>query len=232
MLTHNLSTLHHFIVNLKLLFLINQQWTSPFLDRLMALASCLPAWTPPALLLLLFILIRGSFRSRTWLLVSLLILGINDGLIANPLKKLVNRPRPYQVVADLRIVDLAKATPRILAIRQPPTVKISEPSIPDPTRPIAGRSFPSAHTTNTLALALITACFYRRFGWLAFFPALLVGYSRIYVGSHWPSDVLFSILLSLTTTSLLLLLAAFLWKRSAHRLFPRLHLDHPRLFSA
>ena len=45
-----------------------------------------------------------------------LLVGINDGVISNSLKHLVRRPRPHQSIDAVRQVDLAKATPRIIAV--------------------------------------------------------------------------------------------------------------------
>ena len=95
-----------------------------------------------------------------------------------------------------------------------------------------GRSFPSSHCMNTISIALVAAAFYRRRGWLAFGPALLVSYSRVYVGAHWPSDIVTSIFFALGTSLLLLALCEMLWRRQGAGLFPQLHAAHPSLFAA
>ena len=51
-------------------------------------------------------------------------------------------------------------------------------------------SFPSNHASNMFALATFLSYNYSRSGLLCFSAAALVGYSRIYVGSHYPLDVL------------------------------------------
>lgn len=51
-------------------------------------------------------------------------------------------------------------------------------------------SFPSNHASNMFALATFLSYNYSRAGLLCFPAAALVGYSRIYVGSHYPFDVL------------------------------------------
>ena len=214
----------------KLLFLINREWTGPALDRFMALMSSLPAWMPLLIVAGALALWRGGFRARAFVLTAGLIVGINDGLVAKNMKRAVDRPRPHQVLDGVRVVDLAKATPRLLALAKPASVKLSEAA--DDLEKIEGRSFPSSHTMNTISAALVAACFYRRRGWLAFVPALLVSYSRIYVGSHWPSDVVTSIFLGLGATLLLLAICEMLWHRHAARFFPQLHAAHPNLFAA
>jgi len=51
-------------------------------------------------------------------------------------------------------------------------------------------ALPSNHATNTFALASFFASSYRRLAAPLFILAFLVGYSRIYVGVHYPFDVL------------------------------------------
>ncbi|MGY4384513.1 membrane-associated phospholipid phosphatase [Pedobacter sp. UYP24] len=52
-------------------------------------------------------------------------------------------------------------------------------------------SFPSGHTTSAFALATVLASHFRKpiQAALLFLGALLVGYSRIYTGEHFPLDV-------------------------------------------
>jgi undecaprenyl-diphosphatase len=214
----------------KLLFLINHEWTSPGLDRVMALFSSFAAWTPLIVIAILLALWRGGFRARAFVLTAGLAVGICDGVVSKTLKRVVDRPRPHQVLDGVRVVDLAKATPRLLAVTKPVKVKLSHPT--DDLETIEGRAFPSSHTMNMIAVALVAACFYRRWGWLAFFPALLVAYSRIYTGSHWPSDILTSLFLGVGITLLILALVEWIWRRQGDRFLPKVHAAHPSLFAA
>lgn len=212
----------------KLLFLINREWTSPLMDRVMALVSSWDAWLIPVLILAAVLLLKGGFRGRAFVVCAAIAIGFNDGVVSGSLKRLIGRPRPHQVLEGVRVVDLAKAKPRLLATLRPPKVKISKPDF----KPGEGRSFPSSHTINMFSAALTAACFYgRRAAW-GFGLAALIGYSRIYVGSHWPSDVLISIFIGLGSTLLILAALGALWRRQGAKLLPAAHARDPLLFTA
>lgn len=210
-----------------LLLLINHQWTSPALDRAMAAASSFDAWAPILIVLVLGLAARGDFRMRAFLITAGLLVGISDGVISKSLKSLIDRPRPHQSHHDVRMVDLAKARPRLLAFFKPPAVKLSRISFED----VDGRSFPSSHTMNSLAIAITGAAFFGRRAWGLFGVAAIVAYSRIYTGSHWPSDVVTSLFLGAGSSLLLLALADLAWRKRGAVFLPRIHAQHPALFA-
>ncbi len=164
----------------------------------MAAASSFDLWWPFLAVAVVLVAWRGGSRAR-WLLVTLgLLLAVGEVAVSNPLKHAVHRLRPWQAMAGVRQVDLARGVrPRLLALFQPATVKTTDaPVVVSADDPRPGRSFPSSHVVNNFCAATVLALFYRRRGWLAFLPAALVAYSRVYVGAHWPSDVLISMVLA------------------------------------
>ncbi|MCJ7688768.1 MAG: phosphatase PAP2 family protein [Clostridiaceae bacterium] len=54
-------------------------------------------------------------------------------------------------------------------------------------------SFPSGHTTGAFALAVIIALYFPMFGFITIPLACGVGISRMYIGVHYPTDVIMGI---------------------------------------
>jgi undecaprenyl-diphosphatase len=209
-----------------LLLYINREWTNPFLDWLMATFTNFDVWKPILLLAIVFLLWRGDFQARSFVIVTLLTIGFVDGVFTQSMKKLINRPRPSQSLAGVREVSLEKVRPAILGVSRPVQVSLSDP----PEGFVIGRSFPSGHAMNNTVIATLAVLFFGRLGALYIIPAGIISYSRIYCGSHWPSDVIVSIVLGIGFSLLIACIANFLYRRLAKRFFPRLYHSHPSLF--
>jgi membrane-associated phospholipid phosphatase len=86
-------------------------------------------------------------------------------LVVELVKFLVHRSRPFIRLAQARIVGY----------------------------PAIGRSFPSGHTSQSFFMATLMAQHFHSSIWVVFplyAAAVLVGVTRIYVGAHYPRDVL------------------------------------------
>jgi undecaprenyl-diphosphatase len=65
-------------------------------------------------------------------------------------------------------------------------------------------SFPSGHTATSFACATVLAALAPRAAPAFYVLALAIGYSRVYVGVHWPLDVVGGAVLGIATALLLL----------------------------
>lgn len=149
---------------------INQRWTCPFLDTVLLFAREAEFWIPFYLFLLVFVTM--NFGKKGWLWSFYLVMTVIIGdLISSHLIKdhLVYRLRPCgnPLWAD---------SMRFLANYCP-----------------GSSSFTSSHACNHFAMAVFIFRTLRktsRWWWLVLAWAFTISYAQVYVGVHYPIDVI------------------------------------------
>jgi undecaprenyl-diphosphatase len=206
-----------------LFHLINRQWTSPALDLFMAGLSDSAIWRPFLVAIGIGASIFGGFKARAFVICLVLSLSI-AGQVTSVLKSTVDRRRPKQV-ETVRMVQLQKAHPKFLTFFREPTIRFSDSS----DRNQSGPSFPSGHVTSNTIIAVFLTLFYPRRGWLYWFVTAAIAYSRIYLGAHWPSDVIATVFLGIGESLFLLAVFELIWRTIARNWMPEVFARHPSL---
>ena len=193
------------------------------MDLLMAGLSDGEIWRPFFIGIGFSAVVLGGFNARAFVICLALSLIIGSQ-VTSALKSAVDRRRPKQV-ESVRMVQLPKARPKILAMFKRPTIRYSDAA----DRNKSGPSFPSGHVASNTIIAVFCTLFYRRRGWLYWFVTAAVGYSRIYLGSHWPSDVIATVFLGIGESLFLVALFEFVWKTIGPKWMAEMFVQHPSL---
>jgi undecaprenyl-diphosphatase len=149
-------------IDVMLFRFINGTLANPLFDWLMPIVTEEDNWRIPILLIVLAFLIFGGRKGRITILLLIFVITMSDQISSFVIKPLFSRVRPCFVLDNVRLLIDQSGSP----------------------------SFTSSHAANLAAMAMLFSWRYRRRMWLPISLALFISYSRIYVGVHYPSDIL------------------------------------------
>lgn len=171
---------------------VNHTLINPMFDQLMPFASGNDYFHPALVILGLLLIWKGGPRGLLCVLMLALIVPLGDGLICSTIKSAVGRDRPFLALQDVHLL-VGKS---------------------------GSCSMPSGHAANWFAGTMVAFAYYRRSAWFMLPIAVVVSFSRIYNGVHYPGDVLAGAVLGAGYAVASLWLFDTLWQWVGQKWFP------------
>ena len=148
-------------LDISLFYWINTHFQSRIFQKFMQFISIKQNFIWPGIVCLTLFLWLKRMRGLALVLATALAVSVSDVLGATA-KDLFSRDRPCHVLPNVR--DIANCSNSF--------------------------SFPSNHAINSFTFSTIITLAYKNFAFFLYISALLIGYSRVYLGVHYPTDVL------------------------------------------
>jgi len=153
----------------ELFLAVNTGWASPLLDGLMSLASVIGESTMLIPAGLLAILLSSSGEKAKLATVFILTVALAGGVL-HLTKQTFPRDRPLKHFER--------------------EVKENAGAVRAPHHKLYHRSFPSGHSQAAFTVAAFFALWYRRHRLALYSGAAVIALSRVYLGVHFPSDII------------------------------------------
>jgi len=143
----------------------NKTLSNGFFDKIFPVITEPRNWLIVILIALIFFVIKEKKRAIGVLVVVVIAVALSDLIAYRIIKPLVGRYRPchpeFFVDGGNFLIGMKTSF-----------------------------SFPSNHAMNMFTAATVFSCFYNKYAGYFFGFAVLIGFSRIYVGVHFPLDII------------------------------------------
>lgn len=154
-----------------LLRYINNRWQSPFFDWLLPFLRNADTWVPFYLFLVLFVLLNYKKTGWWWFLAAACTPVLTDFVSSSIIKEHIIRLRPCN---DPALAGWLRILPGL--------------SLPQSS------SFTSSHAANHFGMAMFLFLTFKKvigpWAWLLFLWAAAICYAQVYVGVHYPLDII------------------------------------------
>lgn len=149
-------------IDLLIFYFFNHTLSVGFLDKFFSIITNVNNWYITYVLLLSISWIKGGRKGKIAVLGIILLIIFADQTGYRILKEFFARPRPCHALLDVLT----------------------------PVGCTGTYSFPSNHALNNFAAAMFFYRLFPKLKWILFITASLIAISRVYLGLHYPSDII------------------------------------------
>ncbi len=151
-------------IDTALFHILNGKLSNPIFDFIMPIITNQNYWIIPIFVLVFGLIFKGGSRGKITAVLLIIALVTTDAIAAQFIKPIVGRLRPSHAIIESINLLVHKG---------------------------GKYSFVSNHAANMFCAATVFTYFYSKWSYVFYISATLVAFSRIYVGVHYPGDVIF-----------------------------------------
>lgn len=158
-----------YTIDKEIFYFINNTLSNPLFDKIFPYLTEVKHWYLVYIIFWLLLVIKGGRIGRIAAVISLLLITASDQISSSLLKNWIARIRPCNELPEVNILVFCSSA----------------------------FSMPSSHAVNNFAVAVFFSKIFPKYKIPLYTIAVLMAFSRPYVGVHYPSDVIVGALIGI-----------------------------------